>query len=203
MTSYADDFTLLASTPSIVVAEARANQLCSILVRWIDGKQLAIAPQKSSVTQLTSDTHQIPFHPQVRIGDVVAPLNRTPKILGVTLDTHFTFGSHVRDCVERALRALNVMKALARSSCSFLTKALVATYKAIERSILNYAAHIRFTQVSSSHLDKLEGIQNKALRITTKRQWRPTSEQTQQRLGFSSRECWNCAGSSSMLAPYT
>ena len=35
------------------------------------------------------------------------------------------------------------------------------------RPILNYAAPIWFTQVSSSHLDKLEVIQNKALRVAT------------------------------------
>ena len=86
MTSYADDFALLASAPSIVEAEARANQLCSSLVRWADGKQLAIALQKSSVTLFTSDTHQSRLHPQVRIGDAMAPLNRTPTILGVVLD---------------------------------------------------------------------------------------------------------------------
>ena len=55
-TSYADDFTLLASAPSLV--KARANQFCSFLVKWADGKQLAIAPQKSIVTLFTSDTHQ-------------------------------------------------------------------------------------------------------------------------------------------------
>ena len=54
MTSYADDFTLLPSAPSIVEAEARANQPCSSLVRWAEGKQLAIAPLKSSVTLFTS-----------------------------------------------------------------------------------------------------------------------------------------------------
>ena len=116
MTSYADDFTLLSSAPSIVEAEARANQLCAILVRWADGKQLAITPQKSSVTLFTSDTHQSRLHPQVRIGDAVAPLNRTPKILGINLDTHFTFSPHARDCFKRTSRALNVMKALAGAS---------------------------------------------------------------------------------------
>ena len=40
----------------------------------------------------------------------------------------------------------------------------MATYKAIVRPILNYAAPIWFTQVPSSHLDKLEVIQNKILR---------------------------------------
>ena len=110
MTSYADDFTLLASTPSIVEAESRANQLCSSPVRWADDKQLAIAFQKSIVTLYTSDTHQSRLHPQVRIGDAVTPLNITPKILGVTLDTHFTFGLHARDCVERASSLLKSWK---------------------------------------------------------------------------------------------
>ena len=165
-TSYADDFTQLVSA-GFLEAEARANQLCTILVRWADGKQLAIAPQKSTVTLFTSETQQSRLHPQVQIGDAVAPLNRTPKILGVTLDTHFTFGPHTRDCVERASKALNITKALAWSSWGFTTETLVATYKAIVCPILNYAALIWFTQISSSHLDKLEVIQNKALRIAT------------------------------------
>ena len=167
MASYADDFSLLASAPSIVEAETMTLQLCTILVRWADGKQLAIAPQKSSVTLFTSDTQQSRLHPQVRTGDAVAPLNRTPEIMGITLDTHFAFGPHALDCVERASRAFNIMKALSVSSWGYTSETLVATYKAIVRPILNYAAPIWFTQISSSHLDKLEVIQNKAPRVAT------------------------------------
>ena len=123
------------------------------------------------MTLFTSDTHQSLLHPHVRIGEAVALLNRTPKILGVTLDTHFTFGPC--GCFERALRALNVMKALAGLNRGFMTETLVATYKAIVRPILNYAAPIWFTQVSSSHLVKLEVIRNKALRIATNCHQRP------------------------------
>ena len=57
MTSYADHFTLLASAPRIMEVDARANQLCSIMVRCADGKQLAIAPQKSSMTLFISNNH--------------------------------------------------------------------------------------------------------------------------------------------------
>ena len=60
MTSYADDFTLLASAPSIVEAEARANQLWAILVRWVDGKQLAIALRNPAWPHFTS----IPTNPR-------------------------------------------------------------------------------------------------------------------------------------------
>ena len=131
---------------------------------WAE-KRLKFNPKQSRISRyIYTDTHQSRLHPQV---DEVAPLNRTHKILGVTLDTHITFGPHARDCVERASRTLNVMKALAGSSWGFATETLVATYKAIVHPILNYAAPIWFTQVSSTHLDKLEVIQNKALRIAT------------------------------------
>ena len=67
------------------------------------------------------------------------PVDRTHKILGVMLDTHFTFGPHARDCVKRASRALNIMKALPGSSWGFTTETLVATYNAIVRPILIHA----------------------------------------------------------------
>ena len=205
MTSYSDDFTLLASASSIVEAEARDNQLCSILMRWEDGKQLAIAPQKSSVSLITSGTHQSRVHPQVRIGDAMAPLNRTPKILGVTLDTNCTFSPHARNCVGWASRALNVMKALAGSSLFFTTETLVATYKAIVRSIINYAAFIRSTQVSSTHLDKLEVIQNKALMVATGCHQKAAASHLRAETGVlpmrAHLEAWNYATCSSMLAP--
>ena len=111
--SYTDYFTLLASAPSFVETKVRASQICSTLVRWADGKQLTIAPQKSSVTLFASATHQSRLQTQVRIGDGVALSNRTPKILGVTLDTNFIFVLHARKCVEQTSRALNSMKALA------------------------------------------------------------------------------------------
>ena len=63
LTSYADDFTLLASAPSIVEAEVRANQLCSILVRWADGKQLAIAKKSIAKKSLAiAEIQRDPVH---------------------------------------------------------------------------------------------------------------------------------------------
>ena len=40
------------------------------------------------------------------------PMNKTSKVLGFQLDTHFPFGPHARDCVEHTH---NVMKTLAGS----------------------------------------------------------------------------------------
>ena len=96
MASYVDDFTIMASSPRVDEAVDEANRLMSLLVEWADRKELSIAPHKSSVTLFTPDTHQSHLHPKVKIDDDVIPLNRTPKILGVTWDLHLTFGPHVR-----------------------------------------------------------------------------------------------------------
>ena len=45
MTSYADDSTVLASTPKILEVEVKVNQIITILVGWRARKQLAFAPQ--------------------------------------------------------------------------------------------------------------------------------------------------------------
>ena len=70
------------------------------------------------------------------------------------------------------------MKALAGSYWGFITETLVAIYKAIVRLILNYTVPTCFTQESSTHMDKLEVIPNKGLRIAVaiKRPRCPTSE---------------------------
>ena len=99
MASYADDFTIMASSPKLDEAVVKANRL--------------MTTHKSSVTMFTPDTHQSHLHPKVMIGDEVIPLNRTPKILGVTWDTHLTFAAHARNITARSASSLRISKALA------------------------------------------------------------------------------------------
>ena len=147
----------IASQTRIWRQMVTANRLIAALVRWSDREQLAIAPQKSCVTLFT---HQSSLHPQVWIFEDVALLNRTSKILGIPLDTHFTSGPRTYDWIERASRALNVTKALAGAIWLGLwwrhKKALNNVH-----NVLYYAPNIWFTQVPSSHLDMLQLIQNK------------------------------------------
>ena len=105
MASYADDFTIMASSPKVDEAVVKANRLMKTLVEWAGRKELSIAPHKSSVTLFTPDTHQSHLHPKVKIGDDVIPLNRTPKILGVTWYTHLTFAAHARDIIAQGVPA--------------------------------------------------------------------------------------------------
>ena len=75
------------------------------------------------------------------------------------IDTHFTSGPHARACFERASRASKSWKPL-------LSRAVATRQKPWwprPPHILNYATPIYLAQLTSSHLDKLEVIQNKVL----------------------------------------
>ena len=118
---------LLASAPSIGEAETRANRLCYSLARWAEGKQQAIAPQKSSVTLFTSDTHQFWLHQyksETRWPRWIEPI-KSGRHVGHTLHL---WPSSPRLC-QASCEGFLLMKALAGPSWWFTTETLVANYK--------------------------------------------------------------------------
>ena len=116
MLSYADDFTLLASAPSILEAEARANQLTTtlVLVRQANRKHFPPEFQRDTVHLGYTPVSAPPTMANRRRS---GPLNRTPRIVGVTLDSHFTFGLHAPRLYRASFQNHNIMRALAGSSC--------------------------------------------------------------------------------------
>ena len=61
----------------------------------------------------------------------------------------------------------NVLKALAGTNWGQKNETLLMTYKALGRSIANYAAPVWSTNASESNIGKILHAQNEALRIIT------------------------------------
>ena len=101
-TSYADDFTASTSHPRVEVAAADLARHAEDVCAWALERDLQISTQKSSVTLFTPQTQQSGLHPIVPLNNIPLPLERHPKILGVTFDPHFCFHKHVNSVVERA-----------------------------------------------------------------------------------------------------
>jgi hypothetical protein len=94
------------SSPDLPTFTCALIEALSQIESWADKKNLKIAPDKSSITLYTPDPHQGKFHPQV------IPLNKYPKILGITWDTLLCFNHHIDDIVARASRCLQILKTL-------------------------------------------------------------------------------------------
>ena len=94
---YADDITW-ASEVKIPEFEHKINDYLTEMSCFLRDNSLLIS------APVDSNTKQANTHPKIKISDAELPLARNPKLLGVYLDTFFSFNSH---CVQVANSQLN------------------------------------------------------------------------------------------------
>ena len=94
-------------------------------------------------------------------------LVRNPKLLGVYLDTFFSFNAHCVQVANRVSKRNNVLKVLVGTNWGQQKETLLLIYKAFGRSIDNYAAPVWSINASDTSLEKIQLTQNDALRIIT------------------------------------
>ena len=140
---YADDLTVWASGVNIPDLEVSMNNSLEETTAYLKDNSLLISALKSSVTLLTPDTHQAKTHPSIFIENSHLALVKCPRILGgVYLDPSLSFNNHSQYVAERVSGRNNNHKALAGTSWGQQKETLLMTYKAVGRSIINYAAPV-------------------------------------------------------------
>ena len=115
---------------------------------------MLISARKSTVTLFSPDPHQAKTHPRIFIEESQLPLAQCPNILGVYLDTSLSFNKHIGFVAERVSSRNNILKALAGISRGQPKKTLLRTYKAVGRSIINYAAPVWITNLRDTNYKK-------------------------------------------------
>ena len=137
------------------------------ITAYLKDNSLLISAPKSSVTLITPDTHQAKIHPRIFIENSHLPLVKCPRILGVYLDPSLSFNKHSQYVAEKVSGRNNNIKALAGTSWGQQKETLLMTYKAIGRSIINYAAPVWSPNLHDINYRKIQYTQNEALRIAT------------------------------------
>ena len=106
-TSFADDFSLLESASSPAELETRLTAALDDIGAWADEAKLTVSSSKTTVTLFTSNPHEVNAHdPIVHLGQTRLPVDRAPKILGVTFDPAFSFAKHVAAIETKAKKRL-------------------------------------------------------------------------------------------------
>ena len=85
----------------------------------------------------------------------------------MTLCILYSYSAHIKTTVIKAQNKLNIMKSLAGSSWGQDKHTMLITYKSICRSVLEYGAPIWAPAISETSWERLQSIQNQALRIAT------------------------------------
>ena len=164
---YADDITIWATGVKIPELTRKINDYLKEMSLFLKANSLLITAPKPSVTLFTPDPAQVHYHPAVKIEGSRLPLERSPKLLGVYLDTFFSFNYHCGQVATRGKKRNNVLKTLAGRSWEQQKETLQMTYKALGKSIAIYAAPVWSTNASTSSIGSIQKAQNEALRIIT------------------------------------
>ena len=156
---YADDLTVWASGVNIPDLEVSINNYLEEITAYLKDNSLLISAPKSS--------HQAKIHPRIFIENSHLPLVKCPRILWVYLDPSLSFNKHSQYVAERVSGRNNIFKALEGTSWGQQKETLLMTYKAVGRSIINYAAPVWSPNLHDTNYRKIQYTQNEALRIAT------------------------------------
>ena len=119
------------------------------------------------MTLFTPWTKQVNQQLDVKIDDVVIPTVKCPRLLGVIFDPMFTFSQHSASIARRASSRLNILRALSDTSFGKDKECLVLSFKAFIRTLFDYCTPIVYPIYSPSSIERLQRVQNKALRLAT------------------------------------
>ena len=89
------------------------------------------------------------------------------KVMGLTLDPKLAYSTRIHNISVQEHKTLQMIKARTATGWGKQKEALMATYKAVMRPALEYASSIWSPLASSTSINKLQVMQNAALRTAT------------------------------------
>jgi endonuclease/exonuclease/phosphatase (EEP) superfamily protein YafD len=165
--TYADDITTTSTNTNYKAAESKLQPYLNKINEWTKDNDLKINPDKSTATLFTSDPAEYSNQLSLTLDNKLIPTCQHPKILGVTFDPKLTFNKHITNVREKAAKTMNILKSLTTTKYGKQKETIETTYKAITRPIIEYASTIWSPVTSETNIEKLQTVQNQALRLCT------------------------------------
>jgi hypothetical protein len=165
--TYADDITLTATHTNIETAKTHIQKYLHDIAKWITDNKLQLNTNKTQTTLFTPDPAEYSMQLNLKLNNDTLKTEKNPKILGLILDPKLTYNSHIINTYNKSKQTLQVLKALTSTSWGKQKETIVNTYKTITRPIIEYSATVWGPIASSTNINKLQIIQNSALRLAT------------------------------------
>jgi endonuclease/exonuclease/phosphatase family metal-dependent hydrolase len=168
---YADDTALLAQSWKARTAYKQLQTALEALETWYELWRIKINVTKS-VSVLFTRRRQ-PYtteRPELTLFDEDIPDETTAKYLGVTLDHRLTWVKHINNIITTGNKTLNILSPLLRNQAGMSIENATLLYLTIVRPTITYAAPVWAT-AKPTLLNRLQQVQNKALRRASKSPW--------------------------------
>ncbi|KAG8178338.1 hypothetical protein JTE90_029292 [Oedothorax gibbosus] len=136
----------------------------SVLSDWCNENNMIVNLDKTAL-QSFSLMHQA-LRPEIKYRNVSLVTTDEFKYLGITFDNKLNWRAHVDSMVKRCSSRMTILKRLAGSLWGCARSTINNTYKAFILPLLTYCCE-PLISASSQALDKLDVLQNQAMRLIT------------------------------------
>ena len=143
------------------------NHTYTKFLHWTKQNNLLLNPDKTTCTLFTPDPAVYTSNLDLIINNKALPTATHPKVLALTLNPKLTYSTHIHNISVQAHKPLQIIKALTATGWGKQKETLMATYKTVMRPALEYASSVWSPIASSTSINKLQVMQNAALRTAT------------------------------------
>ena len=164
---YADDLGLWTSDSSARKAQDRIQQELAKLEEWCRKWHVSLHPAKSKLLMFTKcprHHQELPGGPTIQLCNEQIHSVTEANFLGLTFDSRLTWEPQTRLMLTRAYKRLNLLRSIAALASNRKPSIILSLYKSTIRSIFEYAS-ICILSAADCHLQKLQLVQNQALRL--------------------------------------
>ena len=162
---YVDDFALYSSSNYAPSLERRLQLAIDEASKWAEDHGFKFSATKTIAVQFHNQ-RGLPSEPSLRLYDAPIAFKSTAKFLGITFDQRLKWEHHIKNLKEDCKRRLNLLRCVSHLSFGADRAVALRLYCAIIRSKLDYGC-TAYTSAKERTLQKLEPVQNDALRLAT------------------------------------
>ena len=158
---FADDTNLLIKNSSLKQMKKHLNLDLKKLCNWLKANKILLNSTKTELILFRHPNKHINYDLKIKIGGKQLLQSKSVKYLGIHLDPHLNWSTHV-DNLSAKLSRMAGMLSIIRHYVPNNT--LRNIYFAIFSSILTYGSQV-WGQTLNKHILRIQKIQNKAIRI--------------------------------------
>ncbi len=162
---FTDDVSLVSSHHNKLITEKEQQRAVIVVAEWSTSKKMVLNADKCEVKFFSTNSHEANWQPTIIANNIRIHRSPQPKFLGVTLDRLLTFGPHIQSISINADARCRVIASLTSKKWGWRKDQSMKVYKALQLSLLTYAAPAWQPRAAPSRIEQLERCQNKALRV--------------------------------------
>ncbi|GFN92935.1 hypothetical protein PoB_001944100 [Plakobranchus ocellatus] len=164
--AYADDIVIWQHDTDVDRATEAINRDLVALKRYCDRWKLQINTVKTVYSVFSNSNQVLAKYLNVRLGEDFLQRDNLPRYLGVALDPRLNLTKHVENVAISVRERIGLLHKLASTNWGANLRSLRTIYVSYVRPLLEYANPV-LNLASTKSLEKLERVQNAALRLIT------------------------------------